>query len=123
MPVDYTSPVGQVRLLIADLDEASFLIPDEQINGYLALNASSVRRAAASCLDAMATSEVLMSKVIKSQDLTTDGAKVAAELRAQAATLRAQADAEEAVEDDDSFFGFIPFEPGCGRLEGEEHRL
>lgn len=123
MPVNFNTPVGQVRLLIADLDEASFLLADDFITGYLSLNNGSVRRAAASCLDAMATSEVLRAKVIKTQDLSTDGAKVAAELRAQAAALRAQAEAEELAEDDGSYFTFIPFEPGSGSLEGEEHRL
>lgn len=122
MPVNFNTPVGQVRLLIADLDEASFLLADDFITGYLSLNNGSVRRAAASCLDAMATSEVLRAKVIKTQDLSTDGAKVAAELRAQAAALRAQAEAEEAAEDDGSYFTFVAFEPRCGSLEGEEHR-
>lgn len=123
MAIDYTSPVGQVRLLIADLDEASFLVPDEMIDGYLALKTNNVYRAAAATLDAMATSEVLLAKVIKTQDLSTDGSKVAAELRAQAANLRAQADEEDVANgDDDSFFMFLPFAPEC-RAEGEEYRL
>lgn len=123
MAVDFDTPVGQVRLLIADLDEASFLVPDTMVEGYLALKGDNVYRAAAATLDAMATSEVLLAKVIKTQDVSTDGAKVAAELRAQAANLRAQADEEDAKNgDDDSFITFLPFVPD-GKAEGEEYRL
>lgn len=122
--LDYSTPVGQVRLLIADLEEGNPLISDEQIAAYISMNAGSVLRAGAACLDAMATSEVLRSKVIKTQDVSADGAKVAAELRAQAVVLRARADAEEAAlaVDEDDFFTFIPFAPEA-RLEGEEYRL
>lgn len=122
MAVDFDTPEGQVRLLIADLNEASFLVDDGMIGGYLKLHRGSVYRAAAAVLDAMATSEVLLAKVIKTQDLSTDGAKVAAELRAQANGLRAQADAEDARSgEDDSFMVFVPFAP-VRPLEGEEHR-
>lgn len=122
MAVDFDTPEGQVRLLVADLDEASFLVDDGMIRGYLKLHRNSVHRAAAAVLDAMATSEVLLAKVIRTQDLTTDGAKVAAELRAQANGLRARADEEDALNgEDDSFLGFIPFVP-VGPLEGEERR-
>lgn len=121
MAIDYSSPIGQVRLLIADLDEASLLVSDDQIQGYLSLNRG-VHRAAAAVLDAMATSEVMLSKVIKTQDLSTDGAKVAAELRAQAAALRAHAEAEDVAVADDDFFMFVPFTPEES-AEGEEVRL
>lgn len=123
MAIDYSTPLGQVRLLTADIDEASFLVSDSAIQGYLNMNRGPFR-AAASVLDAMATSEVLLAKVIKTQDVATDGAKVAAELRAQAAALRARADEEDAhlAGDAENFFGFIPF-VADGPLEGEEHRL
>lgn len=120
MAIDYSSPVGKVRLLIADVNEASFMVPDDMIQGYVDLSRG-VYRAAAAVLDAMATSEVLISKVIKTQDVSTDGAKVAAELRAQAAALRTRAAEDDALELDDSFFGYVPFSPGY-RSEGEEYR-
>lgn len=123
MAIDYNTPVGQVRLLVADLNEASFLVPDTMIEGYLSLKKNNAYRAAAAVLDAMATSEVLLAKVIKTQDLSTDGAKVAAELRAQAANLRAQADEEDTANgEDDSFLTFVAFCPEP-RAEGEEYRL
>jgi hypothetical protein len=88
--IDYISPTGQVRLLIADVDETNPLISDAQIAGYLALNDDSVRLAAADALEAIAASEVLVSKKIRTQDLATDGPAVAAELRALAKRLRDQ---------------------------------
>lgn len=111
MPMDFKTPTGKVRLLTADLSDPP-KISDEILNGYLGLYEDAdpqcaVWRAAADALDAMATSELLASKVIRTQDLSTDGAKVAAELRKQAAGLRARAD--EADGDASSFFEIIPF--------------
>lgn len=123
MAIDYSTPEGKVRLLIADLDEASPMVADTMITGYLDLHGGSVYRAAASVLDAMATSEVMLSKVIKTQDVSADGAKVAAELRAQANNLRIRAGEQEAIDsgEEDSFFTFVPFYPE-GHQEGEEYR-
>lgn len=94
-PIDYTDPVQQVRLLIADVstDPAKRILADEQLAGYLTINVGSVKRAAADALDAIASSEALVSKVIRTQDLQTDGSKVADALRKHADSLRTQADA------------------------------
>lgn len=107
---DYTSPVGQVRLLTADLDLAAPMLSDALYTGYLLLQGGNVNRAAADVLDAMATSEVLLGKKLRTQDLATDGPAVAAELRKQAATLRAKADAIDAVADA-GYFEIIPSGP------------
>lgn len=88
-------PTQAVRLLLADVGSTQYLT-DEQINGYITLNDGRVRRAAADALDAIAVSEVLTSKVIRTQDLQTDGAKVADALRARAAQLRQQDDEDDA---------------------------
>lgn len=124
--IDYDSPAGQVRLLIADVDPDRPVLTDQQVQAFLAYHgvkpadmapsAWSVKRAAASALATIATSEVMIGKVIRTQDLQTDGAKVAAELRAQAAALRAQADADEdkaADEDSDGILisEFVPYPP------------
>lgn len=116
MPIDYTSPVGKVRLLISDVDENNLVLTDDMINGYLDMHSGEgrVRRAAADALDAIATSEALISKVIRTQDVSTDGAKVADALRKQAATLRAQADAEDDAASD-SFAEVLEFVPYPGR--------
>lgn len=101
-----STPTDQVRLLIADVstDPDKRVLTDEQIQTYLDLEGQVVKAAAADALDAIAVSELLVSKVIRTQDLQTDGSKVAAELRARAAELRAQ------VADDDQadIFDVIP---------------
>lgn len=120
MAINFTSDVGKVRLLIADLNEAALLLSDELVQGYLDLNDGDRNRAAADALDAIAMSEVLVSKKIRTQDLSTDGPAVAAELRAQAARLRAKADALD--EDAGSFFDIVAFGHHTGP-EGAERRL
>jgi hypothetical protein len=91
---DPTLPVGQVRLLINDTDvnsDAGPVFTDAEITAFLTLNRSSVKRASAAALEVIAGDEALTSKVIRDHELQTDGAKLAAELRALAASLRAEA--------------------------------
>lgn len=111
MAIDYNTPLGKVRVLIADVDEDNLLLSNEQITAYLSIEHGRVKRAAAQALDAIATSEVLVSKVIRTLDVQTDGAKVAAELRARATGLRQQDDDE----DEDGPWGIdvIPFDPNA----------
>jgi hypothetical protein len=109
--VDYANPrpVSQVRLLIADTAQP-VLLEDDKLLGFLAIEGQSVKRAAAAALEAIATSEVLVSKVIRTQDLQTDGSKVAAELRARALQLRAQADNDDDLADG-GFIDVIAYDP------------
>jgi hypothetical protein len=119
VPIEFTTDVGKVRLLIADLDESAFVLSAEIIEGYLALNDDSVLLAAADSLDAIATTEVLLAKKIRTQDLSVDGPAVAAELRAQAARLRARH-----IEDTGTgaWFDVVGYSP-APHAEGEEYRL
>lgn len=103
--------IDTLRLLLADVDPDRQTLTDSHLTGFLKLQGIAqpqaedgepwqIRYAAADALDAIATSEALVGKVIRSQDLTTDGTKVAAELRAQAANHRARGDeAREAAAD------------------------
>lgn len=100
-----------VRLLIADTAAATRMFSLRQIAQFLRLNGDNVRRAAAQALDVMASNEAMVSKVIKTKDLSTDGAKVADALRKQAAELRRQADDGEDSGDDASGFEIAEFEP------------
>jgi hypothetical protein len=111
--IDYTTDVGKIRLLIPDTDEENLLLDDDQITAFLSLEGS-VKLAAAQALDTIASSEAMVSKVIKTQDVSTDGAKVAAELRARAAELRRQVD--EGVGDDSVGFDVVDFDPYKGYL-------
>ncbi len=111
--MDYSTPTGQVRLLIADLRDPPIL-SDDMIRGFLDMQLS-VKRAAADALDAIASSEALLSKVMRTQDRQTNGAAVADALRKHAASLRAQAAAEDESAAEDSHFGIVEFSP-YGRL-------
>lgn len=112
-PPDYTTGIGQVRLLIPDVEQltnpidaladASYLFNDSQIQALLSMYSNNIKRAAAQAKLILATSEAMINKVIKTNDLSTDGAKLAAELRAQAAMLMAEADKDDTEDSYDSF--------------------
>lgn len=91
MAIDYTAPLGQVRLLISDTDETNLVLTDQMVNGFLGLApGGNVRLAAADALDAIAISEVLVLKVMTTLDVQTDGASLARVLQGRAAQLRQQ---------------------------------
>lgn len=95
--------IGQVRLLIPDTEavfDGTTLFTDEDITGYLTIAGESALRAAAYAILAIANTEALISKVIKTQDLSTDGSKVADALRRTADVLLARADREESMADE-----------------------
>jgi hypothetical protein len=98
--LDPTSPIGQVRLLVTDLNEVAPLFTDPQITAFLVMEGHVVKRAAATALETIARSEVLIAKRITTQDLSTDGPSVGRELRESAKQLRAQAAAEVELADD-----------------------
>ncbi len=100
---DLASDVGKVRLLIPDRVASDILFEDEEIEAFLALEAGNVRRAAALALETVAADQALTLKVIKTLDLTTDGASVANALLKRADKLRGQAALDEAAEDGAGF--------------------
>lgn len=118
MPIDYATDEGRVRLLISDVDPDKPILSDPQIGAFLDLTGS-VYRAAADALDAIASSEALLSKKITTMDRQSDGPAVAAELRKHAASLRARATEDEQV--DDSFFFITPSSDRSS--EGEEAKF
>lgn len=112
MPIDYSKPEGQVRLLIPDTDESNLIFEDSQIAGYIQMaRDNNLKRAAALAVDAIATSEALISKVIRTQDLSTNGAAVANALREHAKNLRQQADEDDDNDGSSFFFDYVPFDP------------
>lgn len=104
-PPDYATTVGQVRLLIPDVEqlenpadptaELAYIFDDHQIQAFVSLYSDNVKRAAAQAKLVLATSEALINKVIRTADYTTDGAKLGAELRAQAKQLQDEADKDD----------------------------
>jgi hypothetical protein len=87
---------GKVRLLIGDTatqDPEAQLFTDDEIDAFLAMEGQVVALAAARALEALAANQVMVLKVIRLLDLSTDGASVARELRQQAKQLREDSDA------------------------------
>lgn len=120
MAYDVITPVGQVRLLVNDTT-ADPVFSDTDVAAFLAMEDGSVKRAAAQALDTIADDEALTSKAIRTQDLATDGAKVADSLRKRAAALRAQAD--KADDDaDEGFFAIVPMVGGAHAPELTQHQ-
>lgn len=99
---DPTTNVGIIRLRIFDTNENNVIFQDEHISAVLTLEGDNVKRAMAFLLETIATQQALILKVMTNLGLSTDGAKLAAELRTQAKDLRTQAD-NEVTEDNDVF--------------------
>jgi hypothetical protein len=118
-PPDYATVIGQIRLLIPDTEQlanladpeasASYVFSDAQIQAFASLYSDNVKKAAAQAKLVLATSEALINKVIRTSDYTTDGAKLGAELRAQAKQLRDEAAADDLVEQYDSSFSVVGY--------------
>lgn len=111
-------PVDIVRLNITDTGTEQ-LFTDDQLNAWLTSYDGNVNRATYRALVTIATSTVLVSKKIRTQDLSTDGPAEAAALLKLAETYKAEADADEGTFD--GFLELIPF-GGTGRHEAEEAR-
>lgn len=120
MPTE-SGAVALVRLRISDTstNPSEQLLTDDQLTLLLGEHDGSTYRAAADALRTIAASEVLISKKIRTQDLSTDGPAVAASLRALADDYDAKADAEEA--ESIGALHIVPF-GGRHRLEAEGQR-
>lgn len=109
--IDYTSSVGQVRVLIPDLrkledlrdlrNEPRYLFTDDEILAFLAVNNGNVKRAAADACDAIGMDKALQLLVLKTDDKQTDGAKLLDAIVKRARMLR-----EQAKEDDENNLSF-----------------
>lgn len=103
--IDFSSPVGQVRVLIPDLrkledlrdlrNDPRYLFADEEIEALLAVNSGNVKLAAADACDAIGMDKALQLLVLKTDDKQTDGAKLLAAIVGRARQLRASAREDE----------------------------
>lgn len=108
MSIDYTTPVGQVRLLIPDTAllenprdlsaPKSYWYTDEQIEGFLALSEGNVKLAAAHAIEVGGTDLAMQMLVIATDDKKTDGAKMLNSFLGRAASLRREAEREREAE-------------------------
>ena len=85
---DSGTDLGKMRLLISDTDQSRPIMDDEDLQAFTII-AGHYWPGAAMALDSIATNEVLTQKVLTIMGTSTDGAKVAKELRARAMQLRA----------------------------------
>jgi hypothetical protein len=92
---DLSTDRGKVRLIIQDSNATYPFYTDEEIDAFITIagnmEGDSVFNAAAVALESWASNQVLILKVVTLLDVEVDGAKVAAEMRARAAVLRADA--------------------------------
>lgn len=103
--IDFSSPVGRVRVLIPDLrkledlrdlrNEPRYLFADEEIEALLGVNSGNVKLAAADACDAIGMDKALQLLVLKTDDKQTDGAKLLSAIVGRAKQLRAQAREDE----------------------------
>lgn len=107
---DPSTDAGKIRLLLNDVDAANPVFSDAEIQAFLDLEGGNVKRAAAQAIDTNADNELLASKVLRTQDVATDGAKLAQVMHQRAQALRAQADTDEAAE------GFVDIVEPCTGL-------
>jgi len=125
-PPDFGTDRGKVRALLPDVEQVDFsgegapeyLFSDTHIDALLATargrvgGRSRIYRATAQGLRAIAVTEGLIAKVIKTEDLQTDGAKLASALLAGAKGWEDQADAAD-DEEEEGMYGFqiVDFQP------------
>lgn len=117
-PPDYATPAGQVRALIPDTElledpadltaDPSYILSDAIIQSYLVMSRDNVFWAASLALNAIATTEGLILKVLKSDDRQTDGAKLADALGKRAQWLRDRGDEEDSALAEEAFEIFYP---------------
>lgn len=119
-PPDFTSTIGRIRALIPDIEQvdysgegaSEYMFSDAHLTGLHAIASGSgnaqIYRAAASALRALAVSEALIQKVIRTEDLQTDGAKLASALLSGAKALEDRADS---AEEDEETMMVVDFQP------------
>ena len=119
---DEMTPLELVRVNITDLDSQKYLFTDQQLLAWLQLHNGSVLRTSAQALRTIAVSELLMGKVIRTQDLQTSSDRLARELNAIADRYEDQADKQEEDEDESSSLAILSFGSNRRGAEGEEAR-
>lgn len=88
---DLTTVVGKIRMLIPDRVTPGHIWEDAELDALYALEGNDIRLGAALALEAMASDQAMVLKVIRMLDVTTDGAKVSDALLKRASGLRAAA--------------------------------
>lgn len=98
-----TTDLGKVRMLIPDRVEENAVFLDDELQAYLDMNDSNVRRAAAEALETIASDEAMTLKVLTTLDISTNGASTSDALLRRATLLRQQAEDADAGEEGGMF--------------------
>jgi hypothetical protein len=104
--------LGYVRLLISDTQDGDGRVFTDDEVGEILTREGNVKLAASVLLLIIAGNEALVAKVIRTQDLQTDGAKLSAELRALSNVYREQGKADVLLESADTAPIVIPWDDG-----------
>lgn len=112
-PVDLTSNVGRVRVLLGDTDPTNvsggygdyLYFSDDELTAVLGLYDNNPKLAAARCLETIAASQALLLKSWTSDDLSVRGDAIAESLRKIAQQLRAEVISGESSD----AFEIVPF--------------
>lgn len=81
--------IGKVRLLLADMDSANAIFPDDaQIQGFLDIEIGDIKQATALAMESIASSRMLTMQMVKILDLQVDGITIAKSLLVAAEQLR-----------------------------------
>lgn len=119
-PPDFGTVIGQIRALIPDVEQVDYsdtgipeyMFADAHLRGLYTIavgdGVAKVYRAGASALRALAVSEGLIQKVIRTEDLQTDGAKLAGALLAGAKQLEDQA---ASADEEGEIMTVVDFQP------------
>jgi len=105
-PPNFTTDVGQVRVLLGDTVPENIVggvgeynyFGDDELNAFLTMYGDNVKLAAARGLETISMSQALLLKSWSSDDLTVNGDRIAESLRKLAAQLREEALQEESSE-------------------------
>lgn len=105
-PPNFTTDVGQVRVLLGDTVPENVVggvgeyayFGDDELNAFLTMYGDNVKLAAARGLETISMSQALLLKSFSSDDLTVNGDRIAESLRKLAAQLREEALQEESNE-------------------------
>lgn len=105
-PPDFTTDVGQVRVLLGDTAPENVVsgvgeyayFGDDELNAFLTMYGDNVKLAAARGLETISMSQALLLKSWSTDDLQVNGDRIAESLRKLAAQLREEALQEESNE-------------------------
>lgn len=112
-PADFTTPVGQVRLLLGDTDPKNvdklenkgeyIWYSDDELTALLSLHGGDARRVAVASLRMIAVSQAMLLRKFSSSQLSVDGTALAKTLLDAAAAIEKSIDADATTATADSF--------------------